>query len=167
MVFESGNAVTLVLASCSVPLFAPPVVYEGKLLVDGGLAGNCPLRVLDQLEVDVAIGVDVSRSARSQMTLQRRPGLLRTLKRSWEMQRSHLLMNHSSKLNLLITPETWRFSFANFTPRCVDQLVDAGVEAAEEALPRLDALLSRDLTCRSSEEAQTQTPDAAVSAQCA
>ncbi|PSR57021.1 hypothetical protein AHMF7605_27815 [Adhaeribacter arboris] len=44
--FSSGNLITPLLASNTVPLLSPPVEYQNHLLVDGGLLNNLPVECL-------------------------------------------------------------------------------------------------------------------------
>lgn len=65
---ETGNAVLLdrgdlaiaMRASISAPGVFPPVEYQGRLLVDGGLAENLPVNVARDMNADVLIVSDVS-----------------------------------------------------------------------------------------------------------
>lgn len=58
-VMEKGDLARSVRASMSVPGVFAPVRIDGRLLVDGGLIGNLPVDVMQQLGVDVIIAVDV------------------------------------------------------------------------------------------------------------
>lgn len=62
---EEGLLRTWVATSMAVPGFAPPIVYKGELLVDGGVSNNLPTEVMQQmgrgrvLASDVAPGEDL------------------------------------------------------------------------------------------------------------
>ncbi|MBT8103660.1 MAG: patatin-like phospholipase family protein [Gammaproteobacteria bacterium] len=58
-VMGNGDLAKSIRASMSVPGAFAPVRIKGRLLVDGGLIGNLPVDVMQQLGVDVIIAVDV------------------------------------------------------------------------------------------------------------
>lgn len=55
-----GNIVDAVRASMAIPAVYPPVEWQGRLLVDGGIANNLPIDVARNLGADVIIAVDIS-----------------------------------------------------------------------------------------------------------
>jgi NTE family protein len=48
-----------VRSSCSIPFLFKPVLYEDKVLVDGGILDNCPVSALHALGVDKVIAVNL------------------------------------------------------------------------------------------------------------
>lgn len=65
VVMDRGRLSTAVRASMSIPGLLEPVEWQGKLLVDGGIANNMPVGVIQQMGVDRLIVVDVGSPARS------------------------------------------------------------------------------------------------------
>lgn len=59
VVIGSGNLALAMRASMSVPAVFDPVVWEDKLLVDGGIANNLPVDVARDMGADIVIAVDV------------------------------------------------------------------------------------------------------------
>jgi NTE family protein len=59
VVLEEGNLALAMRASMSVPAVFDPVVWENRLLVDGGIVDNLPVNVARDLGADVVIAVDV------------------------------------------------------------------------------------------------------------
>jgi NTE family protein len=60
VVLRSGDLATVLRASMSAPGVLAPVEINGRLLVDGGLVDNLPVRLAREMNVDVLIVVDVS-----------------------------------------------------------------------------------------------------------
>jgi len=60
VVLRSGDLATVLRASMSAPGVLAPVEIGGRLLVDGGLVDNLPVRLAREMNVDVLIVVDVS-----------------------------------------------------------------------------------------------------------
>jgi NTE family protein len=59
VIIGEGDLAMAIRASMSVPGVFAPVRVDGKLLVDGGLIGNLPVDVMQEMDVDVIIAVDV------------------------------------------------------------------------------------------------------------
>ena len=58
--FNYGNVAKVVSASCAVPGFFTPVVYEGMHLVDGGVRNNVPVDVVKKMGANVVFAIDVN-----------------------------------------------------------------------------------------------------------
>lgn len=58
-VLADGDLATSIRASMSVPGVFSPVEIDGKTLVDGGMVGNVPVSVAQDLGADIIIAVDV------------------------------------------------------------------------------------------------------------
>jgi NTE family protein len=61
MVITRGRLDRAVRASVSIPVALPPVVWEGELLIDGGVFNNFPTDVMAKLGARKIIGVDLAR----------------------------------------------------------------------------------------------------------
>jgi NTE family protein len=59
VLFHSGDLVTAVQASSSIPGLFRPVKLDGKLLLDGGVLCRVPSRQVKEMGADVVVGVDV------------------------------------------------------------------------------------------------------------
>lgn len=57
---SSGDVTLAVKASIAVPALFPPVIWENKLLVDGGLVNIVPTIPVKQMGANIVIGVNVS-----------------------------------------------------------------------------------------------------------
>ena len=58
-VMGTGDLARSIRASMSVPGVFAPVRIDDRLLVDGGIVGNLPIEVIQELGVDIVIAVDV------------------------------------------------------------------------------------------------------------
>jgi len=54
-----GSLTTAIRASMSIPGLLAPVEWQGKLLVDGGIANNLPIDVVRDMGADIVIAVDI------------------------------------------------------------------------------------------------------------
>ncbi|MEW5784356.1 MAG: patatin-like phospholipase family protein [Bacillota bacterium] len=60
VIMESGPVATAVQASCAIPGIFTPVCLGNRLLVDGGLLNNVPVKLLHDKGVDYLIAVDIN-----------------------------------------------------------------------------------------------------------
>lgn len=58
VIFDSGDLLTAVRASMAMPYIFTPVVFDGHVLVDGGLVNNVPYDLLSP-KCDVRVAVDI------------------------------------------------------------------------------------------------------------
>ncbi|WP_285163886.1 patatin-like phospholipase family protein [Shewanella goraebulensis] len=59
VVLESGNLLTAMHASASVPGILQPVEIDGKYLADGGMVSNMPADTVREMGADVVIAIDI------------------------------------------------------------------------------------------------------------
>jgi NTE family protein len=59
VLLNKGNLVQAMMASAAFPSLFSPVEIDGKLLVDGGVVNNYPIKEVRNLGADIIIGVDV------------------------------------------------------------------------------------------------------------
>lgn len=64
-VFDSGNVVTAMRASMSLPGLLAPVEHDGRLLLDGGMAMNIPVSVGRQMGANRLIVIDIGTPLKS------------------------------------------------------------------------------------------------------
>jgi NTE family protein len=147
VVFDSGDLLRAVRASMSVPGIFPPVEWDERLLVDGGVLNNLPVDLARALGANIVVAVDVGLDPRNEAIWQstRLPRLAMHL---WRAASVMMARNTAAKLSqsppdLLIRPPLPPrvTSVAGF--RRAEQLIQAGEQAAQEALPRLLELTQR------------------------
>ena len=59
VLLNKGNLVQAMMASAAFPSLFSPIEIDGKLLVDGGVVNNYPIKEVRNLGADIIIGVDV------------------------------------------------------------------------------------------------------------
>jgi NTE family protein len=65
VVYQNGDLIKIIRASCSWPGIFNPVKIDGRLLVDGGIKNSVPTKVAKNLGCDYMIAVDVGFCVRS------------------------------------------------------------------------------------------------------
>jgi predicted acylesterase/phospholipase RssA len=148
-VHDSGRLLDWVSTSMSVPGIAPPTVYHGDLLVDGGIVNNLPTDVMQLMGRGRVIGSDVS-SARELrvdgIDTSEPQDLLRVRRSARAVSIATILVRTAT----LVEEEEMKARAANsdlylrmpvqgigmFDWRSLDALVDLGYQHAREGLER-------------------------------
>lgn len=165
VVLKSGRVAEAIRASCGLPLIYAPIHLNGRYLVDGGLVNPVPTRVLTDLGADILLAVNLTMPAgdrprrggrpRAKSVLDRPvletlkevalPGMLKApnlfdvffhmiYTMEYEVAQSRLDLAH-----VVVNPELKGFSWTEL--HRAKEIIAAGERAAEEALPRIKALI--------------------------
>ncbi len=169
VVLKRGPVADSIRASCGLPLIYEPIQLSGRWLVDGGLVNPVPTRVIADMGADILLAVNLTMPASERKTdlaarhaarLLDQPLSLETLKRAagpilpkafrapnflevffqmiytmeYEVAQSRLDMAH-----VTMFPDLKGFSWTEL--HRAGEIIAAGERAAEEALPRLKALI--------------------------
>jgi predicted acylesterase/phospholipase RssA len=163
VVHRRGPVFEAVGPSMSLPGVFPPVSMDGRLLVDGGVLDNLPVEPMADTMEGPVIAVDVTAEfrlpsrdtapqnlrARWSSRARRRvarddsplPGLRETLVRSIAIGSVDAVAAARGRADLLIAPETGTVGLLEFG--AIDRMIDAGRQAASEALAQAPALTNR------------------------
>lgn len=151
---EQGDIVHAILESINLPVVSRPILRDGMALVDGGVLNNLPADILPDRGANLIVGVDVmwklrprfgGNSPATPTGQMRRPGTIETLLRLNEVQDYGICTLRAGAVDLMITPDTSAFEFADFSKAY--ELAAVGEAAASEAMPQLKQML-RDLEAR-------------------
>lgn len=169
VVLKQGRVAESVRASCGLPIIFEPTQLSGRWLVDGGLVNPVPTRVLADMGADILLAVNLTMPAgerkndvreRHNRRLLDQPLSLETLRQAampvlpkafrapnvlevffqmiytmeYEVAQSRLDLAH-----VTMYPELKGFSWTEL--HRAGEIIKAGERAAEEALPRLKALI--------------------------
>ncbi len=137
-VMDSGDLAQSIRASMSVPGAFAPVTIDGRLLVDGGLVGNLPVNVMQDMDVDVIIAVDVefplyaAEELDTALTISEQ--MLTILIRKETLRQ----IDRLSEQDVLIRPDLGTFGSANFGE--VVDAIEPGEAAARAAAEKLSTI---------------------------
>ncbi len=138
VVFKEGPATIALQASAAIPGFFPPVLYQGSLLADGGFIELVPASVVRQMGVDLVIAVDVNQD---NVRVEINNGL-QALLRAVDISAHHHKHHYLELADLVIRPEFGEaidtLDFAK-----IELCINAGMRAAERAIPDVRRLLSK------------------------
>jgi NTE family protein len=137
VVFDSGPVGRAVHASSSVPGIFEPVLEDGRALVDGGVTENVPSVRVRDMGADIVIAVDLNADRTGYGVPD---NLFEVTTQSFFLLFSQVSQEGRHDADVLIQPDLAQFSYADLSD--VQALMDAGVAAAEDALPRIKELLN-------------------------
>ncbi len=149
-VLDRGPLWLAVLASISIPGIFPPITIGNHLLIDAGMHDPVPTRAVRKMGADILLGIDVddreplslasatpwleeAKYTPSRKSLS--PHFVDVLLRAYEISNSTINMHSDLEADVVIRPQTRSVSLLQFTKG--PQLITAGREAVEQALPKL------------------------------
>jgi predicted acylesterase/phospholipase RssA/CRP-like cAMP-binding protein len=162
IVLEEGSLGNAIRASGSLPGIFKPVWWGEHLIVDGAVLNKVPARVLKQKGANVVLAVNVTPDRDTNLLpdedptspvkkllarippfrgWRAHPNILRILSRSLSVSGLHQSRVHSEAIDVEIKPKIEHFDFLRFDQ--YDEIVEAGAEAAREALPEIRRVIER------------------------
>jgi NTE family protein len=155
VVFRRGPLWLATLATISIPGVFPALRIDGRTLVDGGIVNPVPTTVVDAMGADAVVAVRLSSPQGGPLTRveavedgTKSPSAWSAIMRSVEMMQSRIVGDPPETPTISITPSLDALSRSSATEVPGVKLrrfstgrryVEAGIEAAEAALPRLSA----------------------------
>lgn len=138
VVFRSGDIVTAIRSSMSIPGYFAPVRIGDQYLIDGGMLNNLPVDVVRQMGADYVITIDLHRFKKSRPdTEQTIPEMIATM---LSMMNGEKYQSGRNASDILIEPNTSAYGVLAFDERSVSALIDSGAVAAARVLPQLRSL---------------------------
>lgn len=132
----SGDLVSAVRASCSIPFVFVPCERDGRILVDGGVINPVPVKLAYDLGADIVIAVDLCEL----LTKTNPTNLFEIFTRSAEI--AFMWQNEacSRSADIIIRPKTCDVGTFNDDLKLL--VYEAGKHAAREQIPHIKQLLS-------------------------
>ncbi len=136
VVLKKGPVADAVMASTCIPGLFKPVKIDGRMLLDGGIVENVPIKTLRDIGAEFVVGVDLN----AEHEYQEPQNILDVLLNSF-----HFIMQQSAKYqtqnaDLLIKPNLSAFDRADTSQ--IEDLIQQGYEDANTILNEKDLDLS-------------------------
>jgi NTE family protein len=147
VVFRNGDVARAMAASMAIPGIFPPVRWQGRQLVDGGLLNPIPNATVAQSGADVVIGVKLTNPAiephpavRKRSFALRAPPIVDTIQAAFEVMQWKIIEDGSGRADVTIEPKfrgpTGLRDFGR-----ADEFVQAGRDAVLASRAEIKALL--------------------------
>ncbi len=142
-VVTSGDLGKMIQASTAVPFVRRPVQVGDKLLVDGGVICNLPVRQARQLGADIVIAVDIDERINDIPVTHFQKKLGSITNRVIALTLAQIDQTQSADADVFIHPETTGIALFSKRPSDAERAIAAGERAAIAALPEIRAALAR------------------------
>ncbi len=142
VVWHSGDIVTAIRSSMSIPGYFVPVHIGDQYLVDGGMLNNLPVDVVRKMGADIVITVDLhhfdeKQRPDSDQTIPEMVGTLLSIMNGAKYQAGR------EDSDILIEPNTGSFGILAFDDYSVNALIDSGYVAGSRVREQLEELGDR------------------------
>ena len=132
--FDHGPLGPPLRASCAYPGLFQPVQYEGRTLVDGFVGATVPVEAVARMGAEVIIAVFLDAEAMVKPT-----NFTDVIGRSFTIIQRHADLAWRGKADVVIEPRVREFAWDDFAK--TPQLIAAGAEATQAAMPRIRTVL--------------------------
>ena len=131
VILDKGSVADAVMASTCIPGIFIPVEINGKMLVDGGIVENVPIKTTREMGAEYVIGVDLNAKHR----YEKPDNILDVIINSF-----NFLMQQSAKLqaedaDILIKPDLGSFNMTDTDQ--VDELIKKGYKDSKKVLKKI------------------------------
>lgn len=155
VVIDRGSLAEAMRASMSVPGAFPPVVRDGRTLVDGGAAANLPIGIAQSLGAERLIAVDITSPLDPEVEGRSFMGVLDQLSALLTVGNREADVRRLRPGDLLIKPDLGEIKFDDFDK--AREAVAVGEAAAREKLAELDAFAADEATWAAFRERHRRT----------
>ena len=132
VVLRNGVLPDAILASAAFPSLYSPVEIDGRLLIDGGVTNNYPIKEVKDMGADIIIGVDVQDPLKTRDKINGATGVLVQINNYQMIKR----MDANRKAtDIYIKPDISNFSVVSFEEG--GSIIDEGEKAARNILDTL------------------------------
>lgn len=131
VVLDRGPLARAIRASCAIPGVFQPVEHQGRLLVDGGATDNLPVAVARKMGAEIVIAVDISQN----VTNYNITNLFDVTLQAVNIMFAENVSQRRRDADVLVSPAVGNVAMLDFTQK--KRLMQAGMEAAEQALPTI------------------------------
>jgi NTE family protein len=135
-VFEKGSLARSIRASSAIPGIFQPVEINGRTYVDGGVTNNLPVDVARSRGADVIIAVNIQKKIDHPQI----GSLIDVILQSINIMGRELVLYKCRDVDVLIEPNVGDVGMTDFSQK--KRLMDAGMQAARQALPKIRQLLA-------------------------
>lgn len=131
----SGSLSRSVRASMSIPFLFQPVTIDGRLLIDGGMVNNFPVRNMKEHGADIIIGIDLEDGSIPASQIDNSLQLFTSLMNLSSLEESLYARSHC---NIYIKPNLHGRDMLSFND--FDSIIQFGQDAADKFYPQFQRL---------------------------
>ena len=133
VILDKGNLAHAMIGSSAFPSLFSPVEFDGKLLIDGGVADNYPIEAVRKMGADIIIGVDVQDGLLDRSELKEADKILAQIT---NLQSTDKMKRKIKDTDIYIKPDIKEFSMISFDK--MQNIIRRGEEAAFVVYKKLE-----------------------------
>lgn len=141
VILKDGDLGKALQASCAVPFLRKPVEIDGKLLTDGGIVANLPVKQAQELGAEIIIAIDVNEPIKN-MPDEYFRHLGSVSRRCSSLMLEKMDREDAAAADVLIKPDTAGIYLLSRHMEDAKRAISAGEKAAREALPKIQQVLT-------------------------
>jgi NTE family protein len=138
VVLNSGNIITAIISSGSIPGFLPPVSMSDYFLLDGSVVQTVPVKVVSDMGADVVFAVDVSQNLDK---ITEFDNILDVMNRTSQMTSKALTDLQLKGADIILKPKVGQYHWSEFD--FFNILINEGARVTREILPEIKKKLNR------------------------
>jgi len=108
VVFKTGSLATAIMASTCIPGVFMPTQVDGRMLVDGAIVENVPIKVLQEMGAKVCVGVDLGSGGYRQPE-----SMVEVLLNAFSIAIDRTIHNQGEKADVIIKPSLAGYSLTD------------------------------------------------------
>lgn len=135
IILDSGYLPLAVVASGALPSLFNPIIIDDRVLIDGGVVNNYPVREIRAKGMDKIIGIDVQDSLKSREELQ---SAFRILTQVNNYRTISDMIEKRTETDVYVHPDIRGFSVVSFDDG--KKIIQSGEEATSEFMDELRAI---------------------------
>jgi NTE family protein len=135
VVLDKGYLPDAMRASMAIPTLFSPIEIDGRLLVDGGMVNNFPVKEVVKMGADIVIGVDVQSGPKSKKELNT---FVDIINQTVSLMALNKFKQNIDFVDVYIKPDISKYSVGSFEE--ADSLIHKGEEMGRAFIPKLKAL---------------------------
>lgn len=145
IVYDKGDLIDAIRASGSVPIIFRPMLYQGRYLVDGGIALPVPVSVVKKMGSELTIAVSLEKVYVFNKDDKKRINRINAYTiavKSLNLLRYHLAQANIKEADVVIAPQVKNGSWLNFVSGRGMDIIQIGEKECEKAIPLINNLLN-------------------------
>jgi NTE family protein len=135
VVIQNGFLPLAIKASSAFPSLLEPVEIDGRLLLDGGIVDNFPVDIMQEMDMDIIIGVDVQDKLSQREDLDSAPKIIMQII-SFQMYQE--AEKHKERTDIYLHPNITNYTVFSFDK--VLGLIDEGERIARKEVEYFEAI---------------------------
>ncbi|NMB92518.1 MAG: patatin family protein [Parcubacteria group bacterium] len=144
IVYDKGDLIDAIRASGSVPVIFRPMFYQGRYLVDGGIAMPVPVKVVQDMGSELTIAVSLEAVYVFDKALEKQINRINAYTiavKSLNLLRYHLAQANIKEADIVIAPKVKNGSWLNFVSGRGKEIIKIGEEEGLKVIPQIKKVL--------------------------